>query len=435
MTQWSKPEAHAHEVGPQANPLDTPKAEDGIPAGESLELASPPAGASDPLLTGKAPVYADTPVYITTAEGVAHLAERLLQVKCLAVDLESDSLYHYYDKLCLLQLSAEGQDYIIDPLAVAELGALAPVFADRRIEKIFHAAENDLTLLHRCLGFEVQGIFDTQLAAQVVGHRAFSLQNLLAEYYGVLLDKKLQRHDWSLRPLLEPHLQYARSDTHYLEGLADKLRTRVQQLGRSDQLEEELEILELKRQTPREFNPDECLRLQGAAELSPKSLRVLRELFIFRDQVARQEDLPVFRIISHEALVLLSDRTLHNVRSLYGIPGLHPRTVKKHGTELIAAWRRASQGSTPMPSLPRREHRPSDAHEVEARFHLLRKWRQKRSEELGIELAMVASNVILHAVAAVNPRSLAELEAIPVVRRWQVRRFGEEWVTLLKRFV
>lgn len=380
-----------------------------------------------------APVYTDTPVYVVTSEAVAALGERLRSVRCLAVDLESDSLYHYYDKLCLLQLSAEGTDYIIDPLAVSDLSPLAPVFADRGIEKIFHAAENDLTLLHRCLGFEVVGIFDTQLAAQVVGHRAFSLQNLLSEYFGILLDKRLQRHDWSLRPLLEPHLQYARSDTHYLEGLARLLKERVRSLDREDQLAEELELLEQKRPNPREFNPDECMRLPGAADLKPGAQRVLRELFIFRDQVARQEDLPVFRVISHEALVLLAERTLHNVRSLYGIPGLHPRTVKKHGTELIAATRRAAQGLTPLPSLPRRDPRPSDAHEVEARFHVLRKWRQKRAEELGLDLALVASNLILHAIAAHQPKTMAQLEAISVVRRWQIKRFGEEWLALLRR--
>lgn len=394
------------------------------------QVSAAPIGEAVPELL--APVYSEPATLITTPAQLLEAVAFLRQAQRMAVDLEADSLYHYFDKVCLVQITARGQDFIIDPLILDDLSPLAPLFADPAIEKIFHAADNDVALLHRSFGFETHHVFDTMVAAQIIGLRQFGLGHLLAVYLQLHIDKSLQRHDWSARPLLPAHLAYARSDTHFLEVLRDRLEGEVRALGRMDQLQEELSLVAGKRLISRTFNPDDCLKLTGASVLEPKVLRLLRELFILRDTIARSEDVPVFRVIPNEVLVHLAQTPVMGNRDLYRVSGLHPRVIKRYGNELMAAIRRGQNPNAQLPRQPRKEPRPVHQVEIEARFQLLRRWRQKKAEELNQDLAVVASNTILQAVATVNPTSLEALAEVHGVRQWQVTRFGREWLQLLR---
>lgn len=381
----------------------------------------------------RAPEFA-TPVKLVSnalalAEAVAHL-QTLTQV---AVDLESDSLYHYFDKVCLIQISGGGVDYIVDPLALKDLTPLAGILADRKIEKIFHAADNDVALLHRCLGLETFNLFDTLVAAQLCGHWQFGLSHLLGHYFGLLLDKRLQRYDWSSRPLLPEHLAYARSDTHFLAELRSRLLEQVVALGREDMLQEELLLLEQKRNAGRQFVPEDGLKLQGALGLEVTAQRVLLELYQVREKLARQEDLPPFRLITNEMLVVMAAQPVRGLRELYGLPGLAPKVVKKHGAELLGAYQRGRMSTAPLPVPAPPRPRPTHAPEIEARFQLLKRWRQRVAERENVDLAVVASNQMLMVVATANPGSMEELEALPQLRRWQVRRFGRDWLDALAK--
>lgn len=379
----------------------------------------------------KPPVYTVPATLITTRGQLLEAVEILKQATRIAVDLEADSLYHYFDKVCLVQITAKGQDFIIDPLAVDDLSPLAPLFADEAIEKIFHAADNDVALLHRSFGFETRHVFDTMVAAQIAGHRQFGLGHLLGVYLNLHIDKSLQRHDWSARPLLLAHLTYARSDTHFLEALRDQLEAKVLALGRGEQLLEELSLVSGKRLLIRNFNPDDCLKLTGASVLEPKVQRVLRELFILRDSLARAEDVPVFRVIPNEVLITLAQSPVMGSRDLYRVAGLHPRVIKRYGNEVVNAMRRGQHPNAILPRPLRKEPRPANQVEVEARFQLLRRWRQKKAEELNLDLPIVASNTILQAIATVNPGSLKQLTEVHGVRQWQIRQFGQEWLAAL----
>lgn len=384
-----------------------------------------------PAVELRPPVYPAPATYVATSAHLRTVVARLAQASWMAVDLESDSLYHYYDKVCLLQITADGHDYIIDPLQVEDLSLLRPLFENPAIQKIFHAAENDLTLLHRSIGCDTVNIFDTMVAAQIAGHRQFGLGHLLSHYLQLHIDKRYQRYDWSSRPLLEEHLHYARSDTHFLGTLRERLQEEVAFHGRQDQLEEELSLLEHKRSAPRQFNPEDCLKLPGSALLDNRGLKVLRELFIVRDAIARAEDLPVFRIAGHEQLVRMAELNMGTVRDLYRIPGIHPKTIKRHGAELIAAYRRGEASNAQVPRAPKREMRPANALESEVRFQALRKWRQKKAEELDLDLAIVVNNTVLHAISSANPQTLEALAQVHGVRKWQLNRFGQEMLDVL----
>lgn len=378
-----------------------------------------------------APVFERAVRFLTTTAEIEALAGALRQVPRFAVDMESDSFYHYFDKVCLFQITAGGEDYIVDALSGADLSPLLGAFADPAIEKIFHAADNDIMLLKKSCGIDTVGIFDTMIAAQVAGLRKIGLSDLIGQFFSKRLDKRFQRHDWSSRPLLPEHLQYARSDTHYLAELRDCLWTLVTEKGRGGQALEEFERVVRKKPQAKAFSADDCLKIAGSQTLAAPELKVLRELFAARDAIGRLEDLPVFRVIQNEVLLHLARSKPAQVSALLEVRSMHPRVARLYGERIIAAIRNGLSGTAPLPLPPAEPPPPANAGEIEARFQQLKKWRQHKSTQLDLEPAVVASNAILYNVASQVPRDLQQLRQVPLVRRWQVDAYGTEWLATL----
>jgi len=377
------------------------------------------------------PVF-ETPVhFLTTTAEIEALAEVLKRVPRFAVDMESDSFYHYFDKVCLFQITAGGQDYIVDALSGADLTSLYGVFADPAVEKIFHGADNDIMLLKRSCGIDTRGIFDTMISAQIAGLRKVGLSDLIGQFFSKRLDKRFQRYDWSSRPLLPEHLQYARSDTHYLAELRDLLWDLLQQKGRDSQALEEFERVAAKNPQVKPFSADDCLKIAGSQILAAADLKVLRELFIVRDAIARKEDLPTFRVIQNEVLLILVKLKPTRAKELLGVRSMHPRVARTYGEEIVGAIRAGISSQALLPQPPPEPPQPADAAEIEIRFQKLKKWRQAKSVMLDVEPAVIASNAILYNVARVRPLDLSQLTEVPLVRRWQVAAYGAEWLSAL----
>lgn len=377
------------------------------------------------------PVF-DNPVhFLTTTAEIEALAEALKRVPRFAVDMESDSFYHYFDKVCLFQITAGGQDYIVDALSGAELTSLYGVFADPAVEKIFHGADNDIMLLKRSCGINTRGVFDTMIAAQIAGLRKVGLSDLIGQFFSKRLDKRFQRYDWSSRPLLPEHLQYARSDTHYLAELRDLLADLLREKGREAQALEEFERVAAKNPQVKAFSADDCLKIAGSQVLAAADLKVLRELFIVRDAIARKEDLPTFRVIQNEVLLNLVKLKPTRAKELLGVRSMHPRVARSYGEDIVAAVRNGMSSEALLPQPPTEPPQLADAAEIEARFQKLKKWRQRKAVTLDLEPAVIASNAILYNVARVLPPDLAQMTEIPLVRRWQVAAYGEEWLAAL----
>ncbi|TRZ90379.1 MAG: hypothetical protein D4R84_16310 [Rhodocyclaceae bacterium] len=345
--------------------------------------------------------------------------------------MESDSFYHYFDKVCLFQITAGGEDYIVDALSGADLSSLYSAFADPAIEKIFHGADNDIMLLKRSCGISTRGIFDTMIAAQIAGLRKLGLSDLIGQFFSKRLDKRFQRYDWSSRPLLPEHLQYARSDTHYLAELRDLLWDLLVEKGRGSQALEEFERVVLKTPQVKPFSADDCLKIAGSQSLAAPDLKVLRELFIVRDAIARQEDLPTFRVIQNEVLLNLARLKPTQARELLGVRSMHPRVARSYGEQIVAAIRTGMSSQAALPQAPAEPPPLDDAAAIDARFQKLKKWRQSKSAMLDLEPAVVASNAILYNVARLLPLDLEQLREIPLVRRWQVEAYGAEWLAAM----
>ena len=159
------------------------------------------------------------PVWIATPVALHKLAGELTRQPRLAVDTESNSLYAYREQVCLIQFSTPETDYLVDPLALNDLSRLAPIFANPEIQKIFHAAEYDLITLKRDFGFTFTNLFDTMQATRILGYQQVGLDSILAEKFGVIVNKRFQKANWGQRPLPADLINYARLDTHYLLDL------------------------------------------------------------------------------------------------------------------------------------------------------------------------------------------------------------------------
>jgi ribonuclease D len=372
---------------------------------------------------------------IETQEALRELAASLSEVPELAVDTESNSFHNYHERICLLQISVPGTDYLIDPIALQDLSPLKAIFADPGPEKIFHAAENDVVLLKKHFGFEFSNVFDTLLAAQILGYREVGLASLLSRFFSIHLDKGEQRSDWSRRPLSADQLRYAVDDTRHLIALRDKLHGELVKGMRLKVAKEEFDRLAAKQPVERAPDPGAYLRLKGARKLPAERRGILQKLFEWRQETARSSDRPPFRILSNETLLELSRLAPSSWKNVGRIRGITPRVISRYGEEILAAVRLGLQeGETPPPRPVRstRRRREIWTDEMEERFVRLREWRNQRADALNVEPFIVASNRLLVTLAREAPGSLDTLRKVPGIGSWRIDDYGSEILEALR---
>lgn len=372
----------------------------------------------------------NTPILTTSAE-VAALADELRGEAILAVDLEADSMHRYRERVCLMQLSSSRRTVLIDPLPGADLAPLAGIFADPAVRKIFHAADYDLRSLYRDFRLEVRGLFDTMISAQLLGEEKIGLNDVLGKYFGVTLDKKYQRADWSIRPLPPEMIAYAAEDTRHLHRLAELFEAKLLELGRRDWAAEEFSLLEQVRFSEAERGPL-CLRFKGAAPLERRQLGVLEELLQWREREAERRDRPPFQVIGNAILLALAQQAPRTTTALAAVAELPERLRDRHGRELLAAIARGMElpsGDLPVwPKTPRPERDPA----VDARLAALKNWRREKAAALAIDPGVLINNALLELLAREKPATAAQLDGLSTLKNWQRREFGEELLARLR---
>ena len=321
----------------------------------------------------------------------------------LALDTEADSLHAYPEKLCLMQISTAGDDRLIDPLAGMNLD---PLFAalDRH-ELIMHGADYDLRLLHKHQAFAPRAIFDTMLAARLLGERHFGLGSLVEKFLGVKLDKGPQKADWARRPLTERMETYARNDTHHLKPLADKLKQALEHKNRLGWHQESCARLIADCSQPQVTDADSVWRVKGSYALGRPALAVLREIWQWRETEAIAANRPPFFILSYEKMVELAGAAGHQPVA----PLLPPRMSPRRRDTLLAAIRAGV--TLPHDRHPEkiRHHsvRPTEAEM--RRFHDLERRRNAHAHKLGIDPTVIASKGTLGELAQNWDRHAPEL--------------------------
>jgi ribonuclease D len=369
--------------------------------------------------------------YVRNNEELAALMRRVRREPLVAMDTEAASFHRHVDRIYLLQLSSHAETAIIDPLTVTDVAGLGVLLADPAVEVVFHDADYDLRILDRDYGFHARNLFDTRIAAHLLGEPAVGLAALLEKHLGVSLDKKFQRADWSRRPLPAEMLEYAATDTCYLLALRERLRAELEKLGRLTWAEEEFRRLEGVRWTPVETNGDAYLRIKGARALNRRGLAVLRELVPWRESIAADLDRASFRVVSNEALLALSSTPPRSPDELAKVRGLSPRLVTERGSSLLAVIERGlTVPEKDLPRFPRSERRVADP-AFDLAVERLKKARNEAAERLHLEPGVLCPKGTLEAVARARPRKAAALGDIPELRKWQAELLGERFLEVL----
>src|SRR2546423_5219324 len=240
------------------------------------------------------PADTEPALYIDKASELDRFLNDISDVKELALDTEGASFHRFLDRIYLLQISTRDSSVIIDPLPIGSPAKLGELLVSKDVEVVFHDADYDLRLLHQDYGWHVTNIFDTRIAAQLLGIKSFGLAALLEQFFDVKLDKKHQRADWSMRPLPPDMLEYAAQDTRYLLPLRDHMKGELHRRGRWPWAQEEVARLEGTRWET-ETEMEGFLRMKGARDLTRRELAVLREVSNWRDKVAEQMDRATLR--------------------------------------------------------------------------------------------------------------------------------------------
>jgi len=363
--------------------------------------------------------------WIETLPRLEEAIRILGQAKIIGVDLEADSMYHYFEKVCLLQISTESSSYIMDPLALRDLSALRPLFSNPRIRKVFHGADYDIRSLHRNFQIAVENLFDTQSACKFLGLRETGLEALLRNRFHVELNKKYQRADWSQRPLPPEMVEYAAMDGRYLIPLARMLEKELEEKNRLAWVEEECLLLSKVRFMPPNHAPL-FLKVKGAFRLDPRSLAVLAALLEFREIQAQELDLPPARVLRNELLLELAVKKPLSLEELEKGEILSRGQSGRYGTRLLQEIHRAL--ALPKENLPvyPREARPDLSTSVRKRVKALKAWREMRAKHLGLEPGILMNNELINALALKNPRSIKEMGEIPGLKKWLEIHFGQE---------
>jgi ribonuclease D len=324
---------------------------------------------------------------IDREENLSELIGRLRNAEWVAIDTEADSLHAYPEKLCLLQISIQGADELVDPLARLDLTSLMAALASR--ELVLHGSDYDLRLLHRASGFVPLSIFDTMIAARLCGVPEFGLASLAQKYLGLTLEKGAQKADWARRPLTPRMEEYARNDTRHLKALSDLLRAALEEKGRIEWLRETCARLVVEASTARDGKESrERWRISGCNRLERRALAVLREVWKWREEAAIGLNRPPFFVLSHDSLLALSEAASRGQPVEPLVPGRFP--PHRRAALLLAIERGRRVPPAELPELPRFERRRVTEAEKK-RFAELKKKRDTVAENLALDPTLIAS--------------------------------------------
>jgi len=395
-----------------------------IPAQRFVQGLGNPMQYNDDMMIPEMPA----PLVVENEESFAHMCADLAAQPAIAVDTESNSLHAYQERVCLIQISTRAQDYLVDTLALVSLDLLGEVFANPAIQKVFHAGDYDLTCLKRDYAFTFANYFDTSIAAAAVGEENLGLSTLLTKYFGFSVDKRYQRANWGKRPLDPDMLRYAQSDSHFLLPLRDRLLPRLQASGRLRLVLEDCAAL--AQQTPPMKNHSEDVwRVKGINGMKPRALSLLQQLNHLREEIARRQDVPLFKVMSDAALVEIATTQPKHIQELDLLPSLSKSQVRRYGKQImqtVADWHK-SPGNL---SRPRVQYLDES---IQRRRELLGDWRKQMAQKEKVSSSVILPKDLLENIAAQPIKSKAELEQAMQASPTRFEVYGEELLEILRK--
>ena len=361
------------------------------------------------------------PELIQSSSQLNQLVEALTSQPRIAVDTESNSLHAYRERVCLIQFSTPETDYLVDPLSLDRLDILGPIFADPKIEKIFHAAEYDLICLRRDYGFKFANLFDTMQAGRILGSKQAGLDRLIEEKFNIKVNKRYQKADWGARPLSRDLMLYARLDTHFLLPLRDLLKTELEEKGFWPLAQEDFWMAcHANGSRPKSESPT-WARFANRRDLTLRDLTVLNELLALREQLAARLDRPPFKVLEDDRLVEIAKTKPTTVTELE--VELTSRQIQNWGLLILEAIQRGTQGPL-VKRIP-----PERANEAFVkRLEKLKNWRKKIAAEMDVESDVVLPKSLLVALAE---RGSQEVDRVRECSPWRWEHFGAQIAAIL----
>lgn len=373
-----------------------------------------------------------TPLRIDSQQAFERFLNKLKDIELLAIDVEADSLYHFRPKICLIQMATPEDIALIDPLRVPDISALKAVVEHPSILKIFHGADYDIRSLNRDFGFNVHPIFDSELASRFLGIRHTGLDAVLTSRFGIEVDKRFQKKDWSKRPLSDEMIHYAAQDVRFLIPLYRILQAELEEKGRIDWVKEECERLSDVRYKAEEEFP-RFLRVKGAGKLKPRSLSVLEELLKLRDREAELLDRPPFKVFHNQALLSIAMALPQTLEELHSLHELSPKQIARFGKAVVDIVRQQSQKSEKeLLRFPKNGSSINDPN-FSVRLALLKKMRALTAEELGMDPGQICNNALLGRIAAQSSLSMRTLADMQEMKGWQLSVLGRRILDTLSQ--
>ena len=376
------------------------------------------------------------PGWVDSAEALSELCAALEGVDEIAIDMEADSYYSYREKVCLIQVSANGKDWLIDPLAGFSLDEVGDLLADPSKCKLFHDGEYDVLLFQRQYGFTMENIYDTRAAEATLGSEAPGLGAVLSERFGIELDKSLQRSDWGKRPLTGEQIAYARLDTRFLSELRRVQTLELERRGLMPVLQGECRRLEAIRASWPSFNPDGWAKLKGARALDPRARRAAREVFILRDGLARERDQACFRVFGNQAVIEIGRVQPQSEKELADVPGVSWGIVRRYGKVILDKLDEADE-MEPIREMPSKPLKEGEVALNEAGLELqdrIKSWRREEATRAGYDASLVLHRLAIGRIALGRPSNVGAGAEVEGMQAWQIEVHGEALVRIVREF-
>jgi ribonuclease D len=363
--------------------------------------------------------------YVDDATGMAALLKAMDGTDTVFLDLEADSMHHYYAKICLIQILVRDRCYLVDPLSDIKLDGFLKKLAGKVL--VLHGADYDLRMLYQASGFRPHKVYDTMLAAQLLGKPAFGLAALVQAYFGVTLKKDQQKADWSLRPLPPLMLQYGAQDTFFLPGLYEALTKELEEKNRFEWHEETCAELVKATANSKVVDLENTWRIDGSSKLYPRQLAALQALWKFRDQTAKDLDLPSYKVLPSDILLRFA-LAVPQEGAPAQVPSLPSRLNPKIRSGYLEAFEQAlamPEKEWPQPLRLPRKVAPSPSSSV---LNHLKAVRDRIAEDLKVDPSLLATKSTLTAVALTGANSRPKMMAAAKWMKWQEGLLLDAWL-------
>ena len=380
-------------------------------------------------------VIKETPKTLISSDDLKKIVQDSVTSQYVSLDIEGNGFFRYPEFVCLIQICIGKDIYLIDPLAIHDLSVLGDIFADHNITKILHAGDYDIRSLNRDYGFSFSNVFDTSLGAALLGSKKLGLDSVLKEYIDadVTKDKKLQRSDWTIRPLSKEARIYAADDVRYLHGAMQVIEERLDSLGRLSWLREECERLQQVKFNAKDEDTA-FLDVKGSKNLDGSSLSVLQSLYAVREDEAIGKDRPPFKIVGDSVLVAIAKNPYSDYSEIKGIgawgrPGVSKR-IRKIVTDALAQ----EPVERPVSKATRKKAMSNkESENANIRLKELKEWRKAIGQELDVDPSLLWPTNSLNRLSR-DPNTFETEIFEPEVRSWQRFEFGNKLEEKLSSF-